>query len=270
VVSCSRAPSLRPALLVAAALLALPATPQAESALRLPHPPRFGTVPAATFDEDGQRVGTARIQIEALPDGLVSLLSESGIEDGASTRMVSRLEPAGPGSVLRPVHEQSQSTLADGSTLGLMEIDHAERVLRCVPPTPGEEPLETDLPRPDRVVLASMNLLFLPLVRGEVEEVEFQVAMCRGGPRLVPAVARRGPPGARTPDGDPLVEIRYELDFGPLLSAVVRPFLPRFSAWFDGAGTGDWLGHRMPLFSKGPTVMVVRTGVSPALLSSEP
>ena len=101
------------------------------------------------------------------------------------------------------------------------------------------------------------------VVRGETEEVAFQFLLCRFGARLVDARAELASAGAAK---EGLVEVRTQLDLGPLLSSVAAPFLPTLSFWFDRAHPGSWVAHRMPLFSKGPTVLVVRSGVSPAEL----
>ncbi len=60
-------------------------------------------------------------------------------------------------------------------------------------------------------------------------------AICRGGPRIVEARARLVPGQPDATTRPELAEVRYELDFGPVLSAVVKPFLPRVSLWFDRA-----------------------------------
>jgi hypothetical protein len=69
-------------------------------------------------------------------------------------------------------------------------------------------------------------------------------------------------------ESDRLVEIRYTLDFGPILSRLAAPLMPELSFWFDKNSPGTWVGHRMPLFSRGPTVLVVRSGFSPNLLGA--
>jgi hypothetical protein len=260
-----RRPPQSAALLLGAfvALAALrPASPAvAESALSLPRPLTFGLIPAQTFDAAGRRVGEARLRIDELPNGDVLLLTESHIDGGAANRLTAELVPVDGGAHLRPLREESRTDLTAGHGMGSLRVDHAARVLRC---TSAEgDVAELAIPDGDRVALAPMNLLFLPLVRGETQEIDFQIAMCRGGPRTVDARAKLVPVATGDEGAGRLVEVRYELDFGPALSAIVRPFLPRFSLWFDRAGEGDWMAHRMPLYSTGPTVMVVRTGFSP-------
>jgi hypothetical protein len=114
-----------------------------------------------------------------------------------------------------------------------------------------------------------LNLLFLPLAKGETEEIKFQFLLCALGPIFVDAkatVARLIP----AHDGkDPLVEVRYELDLNPVIAAVARPFLPRFAFWFDPLARDPWVAHRMPLASRGPAVLIVRTGVLPETLESD-
>ena len=43
----------------------------------------------------------------------------------------------------------------------------------------------------------------------------------------------------------------------PLAKAIV----PRLSFWFDPASPIPWLAHRMPLYTNGPEVLVVRQGI---------
>jgi len=123
------------------------------------------------------------------------------------------------------------------------------------------------VPEWDRVANVPLDLLFLPLARGEAERVSFQFVLCRGGPRVYDAVAEvvkvtdAGPAGR-----EHVVEVRYQIDFGPMLTKLVAPFLPTLSVWLDAARPIPWLGHRVPLFSKGPTVVVTRTGFDPTLL----
>jgi len=244
----------------------------AESELVLPMPERFGAVPAATYDEDGQRVGDAQLSLEQLANGLVRMTAESGIE-GAERNVVSAvLRPTGVNGErhLQLVSQSSRSYDAKGRSLGQLVVDHGNAVGRCIPPPDDGGRVKTvDLPAHERVANVPVNLLFLPLAKGERDKVQFQIMLCSGGPRLVDAtaeVARR----VRTQEGPrDIVEIRYEMDFGPLLSRLARPFLPRVAVWFDADEPESWLAHRMPLYAKGPTVMVVRTGVQPRVLEDE-
>ena len=73
------------------------------------------------------------------------------------------------------------------------------------------------------------------------------------------SVVRRESSSAENPD---LVEVRYEPDLGMLVSFVARAVTPKLSFWFDPASPARWLAHRMPLYSDGPDVFVVRQGVS--------
>jgi hypothetical protein len=242
---------------------------RAESGLVLPMPTSFGVVPASTYDEHGRRVGDAHLALEKLDDGRVRMLAESGF-DGAARNVVSAiLEPVDGGSALRLVSQSSRSFDETGHALGEMSVDHAAGQASCTPPAADGTPAQVlALPRQDRVANIPVNLLFLPLARGERKQIEFELMLCRGGPRLVTAtaaVARR----VHTDQGPrDIVEIKYDVDFGPFLSSMVRPFVPKVAVWFDPAHPDGWLAHRMPLFAKGPTVMVVRTGVAPEWLGN--
>lgn len=102
-----------------------------------------------------------------------------------------------------------------------------------------------------------MQLLFQPLVAGEVDEVRFQIVLCTGGPRLQNMIAVRGPRFTR--DGREVQEIRYGPDLGKTVAFFASRLLPSFSFWFD-ARDGAYLGHRMPLHGNGPEVVLVRPG----------
>ena len=210
-------------------------------------------------------MGEASLGVVQLESGNWQLRARSGIEGSAGTRMEAELAPNGHGGA-RLLHQRSESHDENGISLGVMAIDHRRGVATCNPP-PGsrDEPVEIELPRRDRVVNIPLNLLFEPLVRGERSEVDFQLLLCRvRGGRIVDAhatVANR-----RGADADQVIEVRYELDFGPILSRLAAPFLPKLSLYFSEHSPGTWVGHRMPLFSKGPTVLVVRSGFDPAML----
>lgn len=236
---------------------------RSESALRLPLPETFGDVSAHTYNEQGERVGDAQLQLQRREDGLVELVARSGIEGAEQTTVVARLEQPQGESILRPVYQSSRSFDAEGRPLGLLAVDHQRQEAVCTPASGGEAE-RLPLPRGDRVANVPLNLLFLPLVRGEEEEIEFQFVLCRFGARLLEAHAAVA--ARRFEGGEEFVEIRYSLDLGSFLNRLAAPFLPRLSVWFEGHEPGGWVGHRMPLFSKGPTVVVMRSGITPTAL----
>lgn len=250
---------------VGAALCALvwlaPSWAAAESAVRLPLPDTFGDIDAATYDDaTGARVGGALMSITRRDDGTIQIGARSGIEHSARTTVHAVLEPLEDGLSARPVLQWSESYDEHGLSLGILSIDHRRGVARCGAPESGtRETSVLQLPEHDHVVNVPLNLLFQSLVTGEQQEVDFQVLLCRFGARLIDATARVAHrPGA---EGGP-VEVRYQMDFG-MLSTLAAPFLPKLSFWFDESEPGAWVGHRMPLFSKGPTVLVVRHGFTP-------
>jgi hypothetical protein len=229
-------------------------------------PESFGVVPASTYDESGRRVGDAHLAVERMDDGRVRMLAESGIQGAERNVVTAMLEPVNGGSALRLLQQSSRSFDAGGRGLGELSVDHTAQEGRCQPPAGGEPSQVLVLPPHDRVANIPVNLLLLPLAKGERERIDFQLMLCRGGPRLVKAtaeVARH----VRTQDGPrDIVEIKYDVDFGPLLSSMARPFVPKLAVWFDPKHPDGWLAHRMPLFAKGPTVMVVRAGIAPEWL----
>ena len=257
----------------AVALLAGPA--RAESQIQLPSlvgPPELA---ATTYDPDGRAVGRSRFEIENLAEGLRRLTVEMGIESGGLNHSEVTLAPVSsgppgdvgadrsPGTVverLRILEERSQSTAADGRRLDLLVVDHVAGRASCIPDEGGlARARHVDLPDQDRVVNVPMQLLFQPLVTGEVDEVRFQIVLCTGGPRLQNMIAVRGPRFTR--EGREIQEIRYGPDFGKTVAFFASRLLPSLSFWFD-ARDGAYLGHRMPLHGNGPDVVLVRSGLS--------
>ena len=252
-------------------LLALPALPaRGESTLALSPPESFGEIAADTYDEEGRRVGSANLKIQRLASGNVMMEVQTAIDGSARSAASAELAPNGPDRTPRLVRERTQAVDETDTPMGVTTIDHTTGVAQCGKPEGSEEePERIELPREDRVVNVPLNLLFQPLVRGETEVVDFQVLLCRArGARIVSAQAKVA--DASREEGERLVEIRYSLDFGPILSRLAAPFMPQLSFWFQGNSPGAWVGHRMPLFSKGPTVFVVRSGFSPNLLGARP
>jgi len=266
----------RPLLLLAATLAAAGLAPSsgagAESAVSLTLPRVDGAIPADTYDSAGNRVGGADLRIEHLANGRVVMRSRSGITGSAGADLFAELEPIAGTQRLRPVLERTESHDETGRSLGLMTIDHQRRVATCgAEAGSGKAARRLPLPEEDRVVNVPLNLLFDPLVRGQAKEVRFQVVLCRvAGGRIVNAIARVA---ATHPDpagsGD-LLEVRYQMDLGPWLTRLAAPFMPQLSFWFEKGAAVSWVGYRIPLFSKGPTVFVVRKGFSPAALTGQP
>jgi hypothetical protein len=237
-----------------------------ESSLRLPSPEVFGTIPASTYDENLRRVGDAKLVFETLDDSHARLLVASGIDGGARTVAKAEFEVVDGGEYLRLLSEESRSFDSDGTPLGVLSIDHVRGVASCDKIDGDEITSESiQLPEDDRVANVPLNLLFLPLVEGTTDEVNFQVLLCRFGARLVNIdahIASRGTDAA----GNSIVEVEYRPNFGGFLSAVAGRWLPRLSVWFDSSAASAWIAHRIPLYSKGPEVFVIREGIPSSLL----
>jgi hypothetical protein len=90
--------------------------------------------------------------------------------------------------------------------------------------------------------------------------VNFQFFMCRGGPRLLDFEARVAARNGSKRGGN-LVEVRYGPDFGAVVSLIAQGLIPQLSFWFDPDAQDAWIAHRLPLYSKGPEVFVIRDGV---------
>lgn len=254
--------SLRLGALVLVAALHAAAVARAESGLRLPPQEAFGTIPASTYDEEtSKRLGDAKIELSSLPNGNLLMIASGSIQGAEAISLAAELEKTADGRAMRPVWQQSHSWDAQGRTQGIMWIDHVKHRALCTPAEQEHEPMfEVELDQPDLVANVPMHLLFLSLVSGQQKEVAFQFLACKAK-RAVPAkasVAQRLTPDDGT---GPLIEVRSELDLGPILTPLARAFLPRFSFWFDPSSRSGWVGHRMPMFTGGPQVLVVRSGV---------
>jgi len=236
----------------------------ADSDLMLPYPASFGKIPAATFDTGRHRVGDANLEIERLDDGSVQLYAESGVDGGARTIATAILAPIPGTQLLRPVLQQSQSFDADNEPLGVMKIDHHAGSALCSYPAIDGEGMQVHqitLPSHDRVANVPLNLLFDPLVKGSVSEVDFQILLCKDSAKLVDFQARVVHREAGADRTDHLVEVRYGPDLGSVFSMLAKVAVPRLSFWFDPASSSPWMAHRMPLYTDGPEVLVVRQGI---------
>jgi len=255
---------IRRALVAALAASALGAAgAHAESGLVVDYPDSFGVVPAATYDVEHRRVGKAHLVLEELEDGRVRIFSESGFTGGERTVLTAVFAPIEGKRKLRPVLQESRSFDASGTAMGVMSIDHARGLATCTKGD-GERVGELELPSGDRVANVTLNLLFLPVARKELEDVHFQLFLCGGGAKLVDFVGNLSP-DSRNGKGPPALEVRYGPDFG-FASMVARSFVPKLSIWFDSDAPHPWLAHRVPLYGQGPEVFVIREGVPPRWL----
>ena len=237
----------------------------AGSALVLPPPHALGPIPAGTYDDDGNRLGEATLYYERMPDGKIHMRAVTSVQDGPRNMINAMFEEVDEGRALRVLHEDSLSHDAEGNPMVLVEVDHEKGVGRCTPPGARDEDVETiRLPEEDRVANTTLGLLFQPLVRGEVERIEFQAFLCRGGARLVDFVALPAARSSREPS-DQVVEIRFGPNLGRFMSWLASVVVPELRFWFD-ATEGRYLAHRMPLYSGGPEVVVAREGVSARVL----
>jgi hypothetical protein len=235
---------------------------RAESELRLDYPKVFGTVPASTYDTSRHRVGAAHLVVEKLDDQDVRIIAESGYDGGARNVASALLEPSADRRSLQPVRQESRTFFGDGSLRSTLTIDHRTRVATCGRKNgDGMATERIELPELDRVANVALSLLFQPLMQGETPTTVFQLFLCEGGARLMDfeAHVERRDTGAHGPGS--LVEVRYRPDMGPIGSFVAERLIPQLSFWFDPTAPSPWLAHRLPLYTKGPEVFVVRDGV---------
>ena len=154
--------------------------------------------------------------------------------------------------------------------MGVLRVDHVKREATCTPrPGSGRAVSRIALPADERVTNVPLQLLFLPLVQGQTERISFQLFLCGGGAKVVDFAATIE---HRSSDSRPpgIVEVRYRPQLGRFMSFLAEAVIPDLAFWFDANGQGTYLAHRMPLFSKGPEVMVVRSGIERDLLTARP
>jgi hypothetical protein len=258
------------ALLVLFVMLVLPTPARAESTLRLQLPDTLEPIGATTFDGTGHAIGQSRFEIDTQPDGLRTMQVTMGIDDGASMVSQATLAPVAsglggaagdPAVALQLIEERSIATSADGQNFPLLVVDHTAGRVSCYPDGDATRPgKHIDIPDEDRLVNVPMQLFFLPLARGEINSLRFQIAACGDGPVLHRMLAERHTPIER--DGRRIVEVEYGPDLGKAVAWLAGDLLPSFSFWFD-ASNGTYLGHRMPIHRKGPEVTLVRQGLTP-------
>ena len=234
---------------------------RADSLLRMTQPESLGSIDVATYDEHGaELVGPGFVAYEPAEDGLVRFVGLSGIEGAEQTKVTALFEPAPDGEMLRPVLQESRSLDAQGVPLGVMTIDHRLGTGTCHPN--GEEARSVALPEDDRVANVILGQVLVPLAVAGRGESSFQILICRPTVRVVRVRARVRENAIW--DKRDLVEIETGPDLGPMLNRLLGPWLPKVSLWFDGSEPG-WLGHRVPLFAKGPTVTVLRADIAEKL-----
>jgi hypothetical protein len=242
---------------VATVLCAAPAA-FPETALRISLPSSYDTVDAITYDAAGrERVGRGFIEYQKLDGGLIRFRGSSGIKNAERTIVTAVLEPAPDGAGLRPIRQESRSFDSGGRPLGVLTIDHRAGVGTC---HLSDKPKRSvKLPNEDRVANVVLAQVLKPLALAGKGEFPFQILICRPGVRVLRAKARVIQKEAWT--GGTLVEIEMGAELGPILGRLLAPWLPKVSVWFD-AGQAKWMGQRVPLFAKGPTVTVLRADVA--------
>jgi hypothetical protein len=237
-------------------------TAQGASALRLSFPTHFGEFEGETLDPEGASLGAARVSVSRDPQGRIVVEGERGIRGQESSRYHALLEPMDGGQLLRPLRQHTQTLDAQGVTVSETVIDHQSSQGTCT--TDGKQ--ETiELAEEDRVSISSADLLLAPLARGELDEVGFQTLICSQGLHLVDVSARRTGRVVRPSEGTQAVEIEYKIKLNPIMALIARPFLPRILFWIDPAVSGPFVAQQIPLYPRGPTVFVVRRGISPDL-----
>jgi len=262
---------MRTALAVAVALaVGFVGTARAESSLRLPVPLRYGSIPASTLDDDGNRIGDAVLSVDRVDADHVRIRSETRVQDGAHTTATALLRVVDDGTALQIIRQESISVTADGSSLGTLLVDHEAGIAVCDgTDEQGNERRELPIRTPDRVVNVPFNLLFEILVKDTSQKLSFDLLLCRPSPRFMTFSARVNRILVNRGRHEQLIEVVYRPDLG-LLSFVTDRFVPRLSFWFDPTTQDSWVAHRMPLYATGPEVLILNGDSAYADLDANP
>lgn len=230
------------------------------SSLRFPVPTRLGDFDGETLDPEGAPLGPERLSVQRDSRGRIRVEGERGIAGQEAVRFSALLEPVEGGKALRLVSQRSRLFDPRGATLAETAIDHASSQATCM--IDGKQ--ETiELPVEDRVANVTIDLLLVPVARGELDEIRFQALYCSVGSRLLDVTARRTGRVVRPSAGTQAVEIEYAVRLNPILARIARPFLPRILFWIDPSVSGPSLAQQLPLYPQGPTIFVVRHGIPP-------
>ena len=215
-------------------------------------------------------MGSAFFELEKRDEGLVVMSVKTWIEGGARTEARAELSVLEGDRGLRVLREFSHSHDEQGKSMGILRVDHVKGEASCTPTLEsGVSASSLSLPADERVTNVPLQLLFLPLVQGQTERISFQLFLCGGGAKVVDFAATVVPRPAGAQPHE-IIEVQYRPDLGRVMSFLAKAVVPDLAFWFDANGQGTYLAHRMPLFSKGPEVLVVRDGIERELLTARP
>jgi len=204
------------------------------------------------------------MSLEKTGDARIQLIGTAGVDTGGSTRVEAEFEILDGGKQMKLVRQLSESITVEGRSLGTLRVDHEEGIASCSPPPHlNRDVVILPLPRTDRVANVPLHLLFAPLARGEQEELRFDVLLCRDNPRFMEFEAWVIESESRA-IGTDAVEIRYRPALGSLVGFLAQSIVPDLRFWVDGPEKNRYVGHRMPLYSRGPEIWVLREDVSPS------
>lgn len=229
----------------------------AGSAVRFPLPGQYGEKAAIVYDDNGERIGQATVSMKKNDNDLVKIIVRIALDSGIKARMKADLKFSDDKKSLLLVFQETRTSNTEGHLINRMWVDHIRRKAVCI--NAKNEKLYINIPDDDRIVNVPLNLLLKTVAAGDKDRVGFQTLVCGDDIKLLDTDVERK--ATRTKTG--IVETRYQFDLGLFLSVLATPFLPRISFWFESGYPNAWIGYRMPLYSNGPTVLVLRDDYSP-------
>lgn len=246
--------------LLAFCIIGAPVRSLADSSLLLSYPMEFGTKPASTYDVDGKRMGGGSVLIEQIADGGIRMTVVNELGPLSRHTLVAEMGPTENGAFLQLLREEGKTTNEQGELIGIKTIDHRKGELQCRGGNEQEKSFVIPLPEDDRIILVPGNLLLRPLVNGNEQSISFQFATCKSiaGRHFINVRGELAKPRKGRFDANQnVIKVDIQVNLGRVLNRLLVPLLPRVSFWFD-ANTAQWLGHRSPTYSNGPTIITVR------------
>ena len=229
----------------------------AESTIHFPVPELYGEKTAIVYDDNDSKIGKAFLSMKKINPDAVIVVVRILLDSGLNAEMKANLKLTGDKKSLHLISQQAYTINDEGHFQNRMFVDHINEEAVCI--NADNDKFHLQLPGRDQIVNVPLNLLLKAVAAGEEDKVVFQTLVCGDKIELLDTSVERAAIREKTD----VVETRYRFDLGVFVSLLAMPFIPRISFWFESGYPYAWVGHRIPLYSNGPTVLVLRNDYLP-------
>jgi len=229
----------------------------AKSSIRFPVPEVYGENTAIVYDDNDRKIGKALLSMKKINSDMVLVVVRILLNSGLNAEMKANLKLANDKKSLHLISQQAYTLNEEGHFQNRMFVDHINEEAVCI--NADNDKFDMQLPERDQIVNIPLNLLLKTVAAGKEDKAVFQTLVCGDKIELLDTSVERT--AIREKTG--IVETRYRFDLGVFVSLLAMPFVPRISFWFESGYPYAWVGHRMPLYSNGPTVLVLRKDYLP-------